>query len=486
MGVRQLRPRPLAKISASFLHYGKVTLPSSSLRKKVKKMYCPNPACANFAPCNHQATYCPSPDCERWTPCTVHIDEGERLFQQLNALFASDPDIDEFGLVVDTTASVYQPTKTSKPSSPGPFMLVEHKLGVTYACVPILLRHATKRFRQICRQWDTAQAELLDLTRVMLLVNADNYTAWNNRKKVLEPMLRSESVVQQELKFLDLLFSKHPKSGEAWAHRRWVLDRAMSMEKGSWSKLRETAEAKAPTVRFQEKWLQRELAVCSRSSELYPKNYYAWTHRHWVVSKLEDSKDVLLALTKSRKWTDVNVGDNCGFNHRQVLLSSFAALTHLPNSDASSLSNCEACSTWTTEFEYVSKLQEFYAGHETLWLHRRFLVRTFSSILLQHHVADFTVLLQSEIEFTKAALENKEVEGHKENQRFAAAYGLWLTFLTQTPPELAEQLSTWRKALSELLISIWGTATQLWPTLPELSTLHSSPSGTPKFRVSEV
>ncbi len=57
---------------------------------------------------------------------------------------------------------------------------------------------------------------LLCSTRALLFVNADNYTAWNARKKLL---LLQHLTARDELRLLDLIFSKHPKSAESWAHR---------------------------------------------------------------------------------------------------------------------------------------------------------------------------------------------------------------------------------------------------------------------------
>ncbi|CAN0591645.1 unnamed protein product, partial [Ectocarpus sp. 12 AP-2014] len=57
----------------------------------------------------------------------------------------------------------------------------------------------------------------------------------------------------------------------AWAHRRWCWrnnERFRARHAGStWHQLD----------------VQGELKVCQRVAEFYPKNYYAWTQRSWVV-----------------------------------------------------------------------------------------------------------------------------------------------------------------------------------------------------------
>lgn len=66
----------------------------------------------------------------------------------------------------------------------------------------------------------------------MLLVNADHYTAWNIRKHLLRTghAYEADWNLKAEMRLLNLIFSKHPKSGEAWSHRRWVLNQLPGFE----------------------------------------------------------------------------------------------------------------------------------------------------------------------------------------------------------------------------------------------------------------
>ena len=48
------------------------------------------------------------------------------------------------------------------------------------------------------------------------------------------------------------------------------------------SKLSEEAK------RFLNTQARGELRVCARMSEIYPKNYYSWTHRAWVLDHVTD------------------------------------------------------------------------------------------------------------------------------------------------------------------------------------------------------
>jgi len=259
-----------------------------------------------------------------------------------------------------------------------------------------------------------------------VLINADHHTAWNIRKRVLLANLEQHQQqgvdgLKQELKLLNLLFSKHPKSGESWAHRRWTLLQLI--------------KTRQPVSDF----VPEELAVCMRSTELYPKNYYAWTHRQWIVQKATNETLLLSELEVLKEWTDRHISDHCGFHHRQcvllrllgqcpgigsellgfitpinhsvsflrVLLNAISSPENSPVLSSSSYSSAfsstssfpcapSAATTtqkdptekqqtigtvfdqvlrlWTQEFDYVSDLQDRYPGHEALWMHRRFLL----------------------------------------------------------------------------------------------------------------
>ena len=53
-------------------------------------------------------------------------------------------------------------------------------------------------------------------TRVLLVINAENYTAWNARKQLVMTQLLAHD---HELAFLDVVIGKHHKCPHAWTHR---------------------------------------------------------------------------------------------------------------------------------------------------------------------------------------------------------------------------------------------------------------------------
>ena len=279
-----------------------------------------------------------------------------------------------------------------------PFVVMEDsKLGIAFWCIPLLVRFTMMRFQRLRKQLrtdhttpeqmaTTCEKALVDkgadsvddllagvsssleaplplpvdlacCTRVLLLINADNYTAWNIRKQLLSmpaltippasvPAVSAAAASPApacrrfllspslELRFLNLVYSKHPKSGESWSHRRWVLSRIKGYESryhfggksgadvAEDAASAETADAvDAPSSSlYTSPLFQSELAMCERSAELYPKNYYAWMHRAWLVELLGDPRSDLEAeLDRIGGWTESHINDYCGFFHRSVV-----------------------------------------------------------------------------------------------------------------------------------------------------------------------
>jgi hypothetical protein len=77
-----------------------------------------------------------------------------------------------------------------------------------------------------------------------------------------------------EMRFLNLLLTKHPKSGEVWSHRRWILNR--------WKERGNSLDSI---------WNQ-DVEICKRVSVIYPKNYHAWNHRAWILKQVNNQKRV--------------------------------------------------------------------------------------------------------------------------------------------------------------------------------------------------
>ena len=312
-----------------------------------------------------------------------HLSLGSFLYDTLQSLLDSDPDLCELGLLLPSSSPsslIHSPPSPSllipslppylssslPPHSIGPpfvLRLDDHALGVAFWAVPPLFRFATSTFqhnRTLLPQPSSSPPSpplpipapvalaLLHSTRALLLINADHLTAWNTRKLLLLSPSPPPSplTLRVELAFLSLLFSKHPKSSEAWAHRRWCLTHL------------------APTP-LPLPLIREELRVCALTAEHYPKNYHAWSHRLFALQCLAEGEgedagvaDELQALTQ---WNEQHVSDHAGFHYRGLVVRRVMAL-HPP-----------AVPHLQGEVEWVAGLQERYPAHETLWYYRRFL-----------------------------------------------------------------------------------------------------------------
>lgn len=111
-------------------------------------------------------------------------------------------------------------------------------------------------------------------TTLTLLLSGDSYTAWNARKRALQP-----SGLIAELAFNAVVLRRHAKAASAWSHRRWCLCRA---------------------------GLADDWELCEALALRFPRNYYAWTHRAWLAERSETGSN---ELTFVERWLMTHVTD---------------------------------------------------------------------------------------------------------------------------------------------------------------------------------
>ena len=277
-----------------------------------------------------------------------------------------------------------------------PFILRkdEHALGVAFWAVPLLMRHASALFKALRRDapqrsaaLDESSADaLLQCTRTLLLVNADNATAWNARKRRLVELGDERGSLTApllaELRLLSFLFSKHPKSSEAWAHRRWTAQRLLGATDSR-------AGAELELARG-------ELAVVEMCAERYPKNYHAWLYRQWIVAAVDERQRrrrreaeagaedgggaprwmELLEGERRRigAWNESHVSDHSGWHYRSFVVDRMLAdASPAPPSPPAAPSQ-RATQLLGDELAYLSALQRSYPSHESAWSYRRYLL----------------------------------------------------------------------------------------------------------------
>ena len=259
-------------------------------------------------------------------------------------------------------------------------------MGVAFWAVPLLFRHSSKLFSLVRQQstpalLSTGECELLLCsTRTLLLINPDNATAWNARKRLLSANQSASSPHQMtlsaELSFLSFLFSKHPKSSEAWAHRRWTAQRTMEVAD-------DTGDRGALLT-----LMRSELSVVEMSAERYPKNYHAWLYRQWMVQQMDGrlsevesvgKRGWTAVLEEERRrigeWNESHMSDHSGWHYRSFIVERLLA-AHSASLSSSTSHLSTQSSLLSAELSYLSSLQLLYPAHESAWYYRRYLLHS--------------------------------------------------------------------------------------------------------------
>jgi protein prenyltransferase alpha subunit repeat containing protein 1 len=272
-------------------------------------------------------------------------------FSALDAAFARDPLIDELGFIVDDLSDDDDDDSDAVVARPASerLLLVEHKLGVPFAALAPLSLYAMQLLRSAPADDDRS---LLSASRAILIVSADQSAAWHVRKRLLLKALSLESV-DGELAFVALLLTKHPKSGEAWSHRRWLVQ----LRRGRLG------------VPDTPAWLAAEAALCSRVADAYPRCYYAWSYRLALFMAAIDAQTrerlletVHAELHRLGDFVRRHVSDGSAYNMRRALLRRVAL-----ECGASLLTQALLCVEWALTRHII----DFYPGHASVWHHRR-------------------------------------------------------------------------------------------------------------------
>eukprot|EP00058_Branchiostoma_floridae_P001218 XP_002586706.1 hypothetical protein BRAFLDRAFT_217651 [Branchiostoma floridae] len=315
---------------------------------------------------------------------------AHRILSDLSTAFQRHPNIDEVGFICCPTCQ----------HNRSPVVVENNKLGIETWCLELIFPYAHDKVLRARSRDDSGRKikvsrsarSLLEATRAVLLVQADCLTAWNIRKELVE----AEDLKSiQDLKFAALVLTKHPKSSETFAHRRWLLKQVV--QKTSSTSLQPHPRGRKAELPCDEKLLEAELAVCQRSAERYPSNYYAWTHRAWVVENVARChyKILMRELSDTRHWISRHISDHSGLQYRQFLITQlgthFRSVVdslstsnghHFGNTKTLRLHTCDLVSRsadalqdeflplLTAEFELLTDLITAFPGHEALWYHR--------------------------------------------------------------------------------------------------------------------
>ena len=131
--------------------------------------------------------------------------------------------------------------------------------------------------------------------------------AFNIRKRLV---IHERLDVSTELRFLKMLFTKHPKSPSSWDHRRWCL--RISLRQSH-------TESCQSAMALDSAAMLEERELCRHMADIYPKNYYAWVHRLWLLQFM-DVESLHQELQFTYLWLQSHVSDHSASNHRQQVI----------------------------------------------------------------------------------------------------------------------------------------------------------------------
>lgn len=135
-------------------------------------------------------------------------------------------------------------------------------------------------------------SDIDNISKIMLTLKGDFPLAYSYRKKLL---LNNSNMLAAEMQFIAAIFSKHPKSPSGWEHRRWCLKLRHSLQGRGEAAPANNNSFKSNqnhSIKLNAMELETERELCSQSAEKYPKNYYAWMHRLWLIQFMSDAQVV--------------------------------------------------------------------------------------------------------------------------------------------------------------------------------------------------
>jgi protein prenyltransferase alpha subunit repeat containing protein 1 len=274
--------------------------------------------------------------------------------------------------------------------SPGPYLFVERNLGVprkilfkAYLIACSVFASSRKKYKlQEVEQRHSAVADLVTASSVILLANPAHQTALNMRKRLIQDSFLDP---EKELEIVGAFQSARECAKEAilWDHRRWLLRILYSQAPGRPSYDEHSAHCRphSDLLYIPHNAFQKEFSLIGRSCEIYPRNYYAWTHWGFCINSLcarlranstasddrQQLADVLVQeVLRLRRWVELHVSDHSAVHHLCRLLQEFQ---YHPISNTSFSSS--ATMNPALSFEHALSLVNAYPSHESLWLYLR-------------------------------------------------------------------------------------------------------------------
>ncbi|EAU91594.1 hypothetical protein CC1G_11826 [Coprinopsis cinerea okayama7 len=284
--------------------------------------------------------------------------------------------------------------ENNPPTAQFPFVLVDKNLGIPKK----VLYRAYAYSHNFSRALNERFKEILDKTTCVMITNPAHQTALNARKRLI---LLHQLDVHRELHLTGLLLrgiKTCAKETILWDHRRWCLKQAYGQIHAE-----PTCQANAPI----ESWSSHaeasmfpnlpveafapEFTLIRAACAIYPRNYHAWSHWHFVFDgchsmlryTLSDThiQGQLLAVMveecqRLNEWIKTHVSDFSAIHHfllANSLLYNLSA-THPSSSDTSGIFETGLGHSPAIVASLLWELLSSYPSHESLFLGLRSLL----------------------------------------------------------------------------------------------------------------
>ncbi|KAF5301606.1 hypothetical protein FQR65_LT08911 [Abscondita terminalis] len=287
----------------------------------------------------------------------------EKISSDITNIICNDPEIKNFCIL---------PVNENKNKSP--VLYEEHNLALESWCIKYLysyiycelfkVRHLLRRNRLPNQKEEYINKYLV----TALLIHPDVSTFWNMRRDLIE---KGAIDLDIELRITKLVLSNKTKSNEAFAYRKWILNRYFkTVQNDDNSSIRQL--------------LNQELLLTETTAQKSSNNYHAWNHRIWLLENIfekyftsempEYLNLVLEQMDFSTKWISIHVSENTGFHYKEYLNKCFLKNKYIRNDlNAKSrllIENCFKVSANCDDSTYLSMLygerKNFNASSETL------------------------------------------------------------------------------------------------------------------------
>lgn len=317
---------------------------------------------------------------------------SERILRSLENIIKHDFELADFSIV---------PTEDNTKNK-SPVLYESHHLGLESWCIKYVYQYVCSELFKVRKNLAEKKIGYLirdNLNYLLmggLLINPDINTFWNMRRELVESDILS---IEEELKFCKLVLTRKHKSNEAFSYRRWLLKRIL--EKMSKNGI-------VPSINI----LQNELSVSELAATGSQNNYHAWTHRIWCMEHFVPFFPHILTqeLEFSERWISEHVSENTGYHYRQFLIKLLKNQRDIPllmpyfnevitklnllnDGEPSQLlilllgkplknKSLEDISKHINVivlllyelFVVIENINNVYTEHESLWLHRRFIL----------------------------------------------------------------------------------------------------------------